>query len=282
LEIVNFDPRVTPARADLAAVHLQGKIAAPRYAEGRELMAARAIVPLRKSPASDASQETQLLHGERFTAYEEKDGWLWGQCGLDRYVGYARAASFVVCDEVPTHRIRSLSTPLLPAPDVKRAMLAMLPMNAKFAVLGTDDRFLRIAGGTYVFAAHAASLEITENDFVAVAERFLGTPYLWGGKTSSGIDCSGLVQTALEAAGIAAPRDTDMMEAQLGSPVDLSHLERGDLVFWKGHMGVMRDHALLLHANAFTMDVASENVSDVIARIAATGEIVRAVKRLAR
>ncbi len=131
-------------------------------------------------------------------------------------------------------------------------------------------RQLRPPGHGFVARRHLAAPDVRQPDFVAVAERLLGTPYVWGGKTHAGCDCSGLIQTALQAAGIAAPRDTDMMEAALGSPVSQTDLKRGDLIFWKGHMGVMRDAATLLHANAFHMEVASEPLADTIARIAQT------------
>ena len=280
----DFDPRVTAARADLAAAHLRGRIAAPRFAEGRAAQVARGTAGLRAAPFDDAGQHTELLFGERFTIYEEENGWVWGQAESDRYVGYARSACFATQISAPTHRVTARATPVLPAPDVKRAPHDLLPLNAKVSVTGEQNRFARLESGFYVFAGHLAPIGQIAADWVAVAESFLGVPYVWGGKTVAGLDCSGLVQTALEAGGQHAPRDTDMMEAELGTAVplaaDLSGLARGDLVFWKGHMGVMQDGLRLLHANATAMQVASENLADAAGRIAGTEGPIRTIKRL--
>lgn len=280
-----FDPRVTPARADLAAAHLQGKLEAARFAEGRPAQAIRGVVALRKAPSFDASLETEILFGERFTIYEEKNGWAWGQCALDSYVGYARASEFASPDAAPTHRVTALRTPLYPAAQLKAAAVDFLPLNAKVALQGEEDRYARIGEGLYLFAKHLAPMAAKAADWVAVCERFVGVPYLWGGKTAGGVDCSGLIQTALEAGGIAAPRDTDMMEAALGTPVpvadNLKNLKRGDLVFWNGHLGAMLDADRLLHANAFHMEVTVEPLGLVAERIARKEGPVRAIKQIA-
>ncbi len=272
------DRRITPARPDLAAAHLQGQIDAPRYVEGRDYCVMRGRIALRARPDSAAAQETELLYGERFTVYEEKEGWCWGQSALDGYVGYTHLVS--LCEaSAPTHRVTALSTPLLSAPDVKASVRDLLPLNAKLHIEKDNSPFVRIRDG-YVALRHLAPIAAHQADFVAVAERFLGTPYVWGGKTHAGCDCSGLIQTALEAAGISAPRDTDMMEQQIGAAFSNRELKRGDLIFWKGHMGVMRDARTLLHANAFHMEVFSEPLAEAIARIDAIAGPVTSVKRL--
>ncbi len=284
MTMAQLDPRVTAFRADLAAAHLEGMVEAARFVEGRATISVAAVAALRAKPDAQASRETELLFGEGFTVYEEKNGWAWGQSSHDSYVGYVRADALSVPTASPTHRVASLGTPLLPAPDVKRAALALLPMNAKLRVVGEEGRYSRVEGGHFVYAANTASVNAAETDWVSVAERFLGVPYLWGGKTYFGCDCSGLIQTALEQGGIAAPRDTDMMEAALGTAMApeeaLSQVRRGDLVFWKGHIGVMTDAENLLHANAFHMQVAMEPLRDAVARIAATGSALRVIKRL--
>jgi cell wall-associated NlpC family hydrolase len=276
-----FDARVTPARPDLAAAFLKGKIVAEKFAGGTVMQVARGVVELRALPHQDAGLHTQLLFGEHFTVYEDKEGWVWGQAALDLYVGYARRENFDP-PQSPTHRVVSLATPLLNAPDVKKGTRDMLPMNAKLCVVENGDRFGRLDGGGYVFAGHIAPLDNQISDWVAEAEKFVGVPYVWGGKTSAGIDCSGLVQTALEAGGIKSPRDTDMMEAQLGTPISLdADLRRGDLIFWKGHVGLMLDATRIIHANGYFMQVSIEPLALVRDRtLAKEGVSVRTIKRL--
>jgi len=279
---VGFDRRLTPARPDLAAAHLKGRIAAERFVEGRAAQVSRGVAGLHATPA-DAGLQTQLLFGETFTIYEQKGDWVWGQASLDSYVGYARAECFAAPLSI-THRVFSLATPLLLAPDVKKGARDMLPMNAKLAVAEPGEAFMRLADGSYVFARHLAPLDSFVSDWVCVAERFAGVPYLWGGKTAAGIDCSGLVQTALEAGGIRSPRDTDMMESQLGTAIALdAAVARGDLIFWKGHVGLMLDSQRIIHANGFAMEVSIEPLAEVRERtLVREGLPIRTIKRLQR
>ena len=276
-----YDRRITAARPDLAAAHLKGVIAAERYREGRIKQVSHDSVGLRSEPSADAMLETELLFGELFTVYELKNGWVWGQGALDSHVGYAPADAFGETAEPPTHRVTACATPLLAAPDVKQPSRAILPMNAKLHVVEDAGRFSRIADGNYIFSTHIAPLGTHAPDWVALTEMFVGVPYLWGGKTYAGIDCSGLIQTALEAAGILAPRDTDLMENALGGAIALvAPLNRGDLIFWKGHMGAMLDEARLIHASAYAMQVVIEDFASARARIEADGLPVRTIKRL--
>ena len=279
-----FDPRLTPARPDLAAAHLMGQVEAARFAEGEIKQAIRGQVALRGAPSFDAELHTEILFGEMFMVYEEKHGWAWGQCALDSYVGYARASELASPGPAPTHRVSAFKTPLQPAPELKRGAVDFLPMNAKVTVLAEEDRYAQIGEGLYVFAGHLVSIAAHVPDWVAVAERFLGFPYLWGGKTADGLDCSGLIQLALEAGGMSAPRDADMMEAVLGKPLpvtrDFSGLKRGDIVFWNEHMGVMLDAHRLLHANAFHMKVEVEPLAEALPRIMRIAGPVRVIKRI--
>ncbi|MGH6815191.1 MAG: C40 family peptidase [Hyphomicrobiaceae bacterium] len=260
---------------------MKGIVAAEGYTEGRMLQVAVGWTGLRAAPSPTAALETELLFGERFTVYEVKDGWAWGQASLDAHVGYARAESLVESGLPATHRVIARATPLLNAPDAKLPARAILPLNAKLAIAEDGSRFSRLAGGGYVYCGHIAGLAVPAPDWVAIAEGFLGVPYVWGGKTFAGLDCSGLIQTALEAAGIAAPRDTDLMESVLGKPIPLdAPLQRGDLVFWKGHMGAMLDAVRFIHASGSAMQVMVEEFASVRARSLSDGLAVRTIKRL--
>jgi cell wall-associated NlpC family hydrolase len=217
------------------------------------------------------------LFGERFTVYESREGWAWGQAQNDSYVGYLSADALGEAGP-PTHRTVALMTPLLPAPDLKRIALDMLPLNALVKIAAIRNGYAQLATGGFVYEKHLAPIDAKSQDWVATAERFIGTPYIWGGKTQAGLDCSGLIQTALAASGVQIPRDTDMIEKFLTG--ESRSRARGDLVFWKGHMGVMLDETRLLHANAFHMAVAIEPLAEAMARIEKSAGPMTSVKRL--
>jgi cell wall-associated NlpC family hydrolase len=279
-----FDPRITPFRDDIAAVSLKDKVAAPHFVEGTRKTIVRGRMALRAEPFSDSRQETELLFGTRFMVYQEAGGWAWGQSEYDDYVGYVHTIACDTARLTPNHRINALATPLLPSPNVKKPPLDMLFMNAQVEVVGRREGFAELAPHGFVREAHLAPLATFFADWVVVAERYLDTPYIWGGITHAGMDCSGLVQTALKAAGRVCPRDADMQEAQLGTSVplaaDLTNLSRGDLVFWDGHVGIMRDSKLLLHANARHMCVASEPLSEAVERITNVAGKITSVRRM--
>lgn len=281
----NPDPRRHAWRTDLAAEALRDVVAAPRYAGGETRRVVAAAADLRHAPGADEPLDSQALHGETVRVYEVRDGWAWGQLEADRYVGYLPADALGAAGPAPTHRVRVLRTYVFAAPDIKRAPRMLLSMNAAVALAGEAAGFARLADdGGFVFARHLAPTRARAADFVAVAEMFLGAPYLWGGRTSIGLDCSALVQLALQAAGFACPRDSDMQAAELGEevagPFDPAVLRRGDLLFWRGHVGLMRDETTLLHANAHHMMVASEPLPDALARLARAGLDVQAVRRM--
>jgi hypothetical protein len=281
---VNFDPRITPARPDLAAKHLEGKVAAARFAEGEEREVIDAQAPVRAKPSPDAPLMTEALLGERVTVYEVNDeGWAWGQLADNGYVGWLPANALLAPRGTPTHQVTALRTLAFPGPSIKLPPVLMPPFGARLIVTRERDRFAVSPIG-FLPAAHLAPLDRHETDFVAVAERFLGVPYLWGGKTNQGLDCSGLSQVALAACGIACPRDSEMQERALGQPLPtdrhFSNLRRGDLIFWTGHMAIVRDATTIVHANAFHMAVAIEPMAQAIARISAAGSEVTSVKRI--
>jgi len=280
----NPDRRLNPYRPDLAAAHLRGEVEAARFEEGEDHSVITGAAALRRKPAPDGAMDTQILFGETFRVYEEKNGWAWGQSAFDDYVGYVDATHLLPKRAEPEHRVVALRTFIYPRPDMKTQPVVPLPMNAKVKVTGAAGRFSEIEGGGFVFSAHLAPIGAYVDDYVAIAESFLGTPYLWGGRGSMGLDCSGLVQMALERAGIHSLRDTDMQEAALGErlaePYDLTGLRRGDLVFWRGHVGIMCDEKTMLHANATFMAVTREPLEDAAGRISRTDGPITSVKRL--
>jgi cell wall-associated NlpC family hydrolase len=252
-------------------------------AERKTYEIAEPQAPLRHAPSPDAPLDTEALKGERVTVFETtEEGWARAQLDADGYVGYLPTGALCPLGPAPTHKVAALRTLVFPGPSIKLPPIESLPLGARLAVARIEGPFAITASGGYLPARHLAALDAMESDFVTVAERFLGTPYLWGGKTNAGLDCSGLVQVALTACGIASPRDSDMQEKALGRSLALAPefpRRRGDLMFWKGHVAIVRDEATLIHANAFHMAVTIEPIAEAVARIRAAGSEVTSVRR---
>jgi cell wall-associated NlpC family hydrolase len=278
------DPRLTPARGDLAAKYLEGKVKAARFVEGEELEVTDAVAPLRDAASPAATQLTQALRGERFTVYDRNgEGFAWGQLVSDGYVGWLPDRALTRSSAKPTHKVSALRTFAFPGLSIKLPPIDALPMGARVAVAREEGAFAITRDGQCLPRLHLEPLDAMTDDYAAIAERFVGTPYLWGGKSSLGIDCSGLVQISLTSAGTGCPRDSDMQRDALGrelTSAEAKQLQRGDLIFWKGHVAIVRDAATIVHANAHHMATVIENTKDAIARIKAAGNEVTAIKRL--
>ena len=272
------DPRINPYRPDLAAAHLEGLVQAERFIEGVPCQLRTGFATVKAQPDFEARQTTQALFGETVTVYEEHDGWVWGQIETDGYVGYLRLDTLWGETPVPTHRVSAIRTFLFPEPDLKSPTLDVLSLTSRVAVIGETNGFAELEQGGWVFMKHLAELDEVAPDYVATARKLTGVPYLWGGKTSMGLDCSGLVQIALDAASVPVPRDSDQQAQSIGEAVaDTGDLRRGDIVFFPGHVGIMTGPERLLHANAFHMMVTEEPLADVVAR----GAQITGVRRIA-
>jgi len=277
------DKRLNAFRPDLADARLKGQVEAPRFVEGQPRQVTVPVAAIHRGPQGDSMQVTQALLGETLKVFEERDGWAFAQLDRDGYVGYVRRAALSETITPVTHRVCVRSTFLYPAASIKTQPAAPVPMNAAVAVTGHDGNFAALADGRFAIAAHLAEINQHADDFVAVAERFRHVPYYWGGKTAEGLDCSGLVQVALEATGQSAPRDSDMQEETLGEKLMVNGydgLRRGDLVFWSGHVGILTGPETLLHANGHHMMVVEEPLRGAVDRIAATGLPVTSIRRL--
>jgi len=291
------DRRLTPVRDDLAADFLRGTVEAPRFAPGTPMEVTAGVAPIMRMPAAIAPRETELLFGEPFTVYEVDGGWAWGQSGNDGYVGYVAAGSLSAPTGQKAIRITALRTLIFSQPDIKSAPFGFVSMNAlatneQDAKTTQDFVPITLADGStgYLVSNHCAAIHETSPDFVAEAEKYLYTPYLWGGRSSLGLDCSALVQNAImRAQAVTADdkpvlRDTDMQELSLGTQVSTNlevSLKRGDLIFWKGHVGIMVDADIMIHANGTYMMVTRNNVRDFATMVEGSTGPVTSVRRIA-
>jgi cell wall-associated NlpC family hydrolase len=262
-----YDPRLTPARPDLAARRLEGVVKADRYVQPVVMQASASVAALRRAPEPDAEQLDQLIFGEIFDVLEERDGWAWGQARRDGYVGYLLAEALSAPVLTPTHTVAAVRSYAFAEPDHRSAAVALYSHNALLTIEETRDGFARAARAGWFPERHLRPVTEAAGDSpTALAERLLHAPYLWGGRESLGLDCSALVQQALYAGGRACPRDADQQQLELGHDTPSDQLARGDLVFWAGHVGWMVDGERLLHANGRDMAVSVEPLGEVVQR----------------
>ena len=277
-----LDPRVTPSNGTAAASELKGVVQATRYVRGTARTVVQPLVNMTDAPRG--ARVTQLLYGESFRVLDERDGFAFGQAGRDGYCGWILAAALGRVVE-PTHRVAAPATHLYPRAEVRAPPEVAVFFGSLLRVAAETDGYARLSSGHFVPAMHLVPVSARFDDPVMVADLMLGTPYLWGGCSRWGVDCSGLVQMALRACGVDCPRDSDQQMA-LGRDAMGEAPRRGDLVFWDGHVGMVAGPDRLLHANAYHMAVAYEPLSEARARIAAKGGAgtgsgdVRALRRL--
>ncbi|MBL8556882.1 MAG: C40 family peptidase [Phenylobacterium sp.] len=267
---MKHDPRITPWRDGVAARSLEGVMQAEVYLDPRAMSCGVAAAAIRSAPDGGAEQMDQLLFGERFAVIEEEGAWLWGQATRDGYVGFVEAAALKPVGALPTHRVSALRTYAFAEASIKSRASGPYSLGSLVAVEATEGKLARVEGAGWMTAAHLMPVGAFEDDWAAVALRFVGAPYLWGGRESLGLDCSGLVQQALFACGRACPRDTDQQQA-LGAPIAADQFGRGDLVFWKGHVAMGVGDGTIVHANGHHMATVVEPLSEAVARIDAAG-----------
>lgn len=270
-----LNPRLNAIRDDLADIMLKDAVAAERYAAGQPAWIAVPVADLKRSPDPSSGLDTQLLLGDQVFVFERSGGWAWVQNEADGYVGYLEETALSDISPAATHRVSAPRSFLYPGIDLRLPVQSALSMGNAVCVTGEAEtrgtRYLTLADGTSMIASHLAPLDQHAPDYVAVAETLLNTPYLWGGTSGFGIDCSGLVQLSLRMAGRSVLRDTSMQETGLGDALDpgpdFADLRRGDLVFWSGHVAIMTSATDMIHANGHTMLVSRESLKDAIARI---------------
>ena len=269
----SLDPRVNAYRPDVAAASLRGYVKADRYVDPLPRQCVRGVAPLLVAPHERAGRISEIRYGEVLDVLEERpDGYAWVQNRADRYVGYLYAKD-TLSEEIAffATRVTALHTFVYAEPSLKSVVLDRLTLGSYVRIVAESDLFFEIAGGGYVFCRHVAPAEQAQTaDYVFTAGRMLGAPYLWGGRTPLGLDCSALVQLALDFAGIEAPRDSDQQREIFGRQLPMPWRDiawrRGDLVFFAGHVGIMTGYDHMIHANAFAMQVTVEPLVDVVAR----------------
>jgi cell wall-associated NlpC family hydrolase len=264
---MSFDPRVTLVREGVADARLEGVVSASRYLPARPGQAIWPVTAVRAAPDPRSEQMDQLLFGEAFEWLEAAGDFVLGQAVRDGYVGYVERRALADGLAAPTHWVSALRTFAFEAPSIKSPARGPLSLNALVSIVEETETLARAERIGWIAKAHLRPVGTVLDDPAEVALAHLGAPYLWGGRDSMGLDCSGLIQQALFACGLGCPRDSDQQE-RLGAPAPPDALERTDLVFWSGHVGMMLDAERLIHANAHHMAVAVEPLARARARIA--------------
>ncbi|RAK67622.1 C40 family peptidase [Phenylobacterium kunshanense] len=267
---MKHDPRITPWRDGIAARSLEGVLEAEVYLDPKAMSCMAPAAALRAGPDGNAEQMDQVLFGERFEVLEEEGAWVFGQAARDGYVGFVEAATLQPAGAMPTHRVSALRTYAFAEASIKTRASGPYSINSLVTVEAVEGRLAKVTGAGWMAADHLSPIGLFEDDWAAVAERFVGAPYLWGGRESLGLDCSGLVQQALFACGRACPRDTDQQQA-LGAPIVADDFRRGDLVFWKGHVALGVGEGRIVHANGHHMATVVEPLAEAVDRIRAAG-----------
>lgn len=270
-----LNPRLNAYRADLADLRLKGRVEAQRFVAGEPAWISAPVADVLRAPETGAGLDTQFVLGDAVSVFERANGFAWVQGAADGYVGYVDEHQLTGTTPAPTHMVSAPRSFVYPGPDLRFPIVRALSMGSRVSVRGEAEtrgtRYLLLEDGTAMITRHLTPLAENAADYVSVAEALINTPYLWGGTSGFGIDCSGLVQLSMRLAGHGAQRDTSMQEMSLGEPLDpgsdFSGLRRGDLVFWKGHVAIMTDAADMIHANGHTMLVSRESLSGAIDRI---------------
>ncbi len=267
-----LDPRLNAYRPNLADLRLEGKVPSQRFVVGASARISVPVASLHREPDHQSGVDTQVLFGDEIIVFERERGWAWVQSGSDGYVGYIDEAGFAMAQQNPTHRINVPRTFVYPHAELKSPHLMALSMGSELAVVGFEEvrgtQYASLATGGHVIARHICPVEENSSDYVAICELLVGAPYLWGGTSAFGLDCSGLVQLSMRMTGTKVLRDTDMQVATVGDEISPNDgLRRGDLVFWAGHVAVMRDNSDIIHANGHMMLTSCEPLAEAVERI---------------
>lgn len=282
-----LDRRLNAYRPDLADERLSGQVEASRFAAGTLMQVCASVVDLRGEPRPDSGPQTQVIFGDIVRVFEEQDGWCWVQAERDGYTGYVSEASLEKPTREATHMVIVPRTFVYPGSDLRFPHSKALSLGSRVRITGFAEKrgteYVLLENGEALIAKHVAPLTEHASDYVAVAETLLHTPYLWGGTSGFGIDCSGLVQLSMWVAGRTVLRDSDMQQNTLGEIIepdaDYSNLKRGDLVFWKGHVAICAAPDMLIHASGHTMTVTLEPLKDAIDRIAYLYDLPTLIRR---